>query len=686
MDSDDSQYCTDRSYLIGTGPFNIAVGDSQEIIIAYVVGQGNDALDSITKLKEQIPLLLNIADIFFEIETQLNQDFGFQITDTRIVGDNYNDDRIANNGETVKLEIDVSNSDSKDFKNVLIRSLTDGTFINGEKNILFPNINGNSTFSLSGDKSILLKAGDNSTDKISHQLVFFDSTYSTYQTIPYSIPIQQLYFTPMVVDTIHQIAGIGDGLLGFRYVDPYYSTSDTFKVEVTSQFYNAEGNLNDGLGIILTNLSTGNVLLDHYLLPTEYGFEYPTTNGYKLILLDTLQTGLNHLSVVENAGGILDPPVDCVAWWALSDYLVGDGTFTNQQALSDAVWLLNLHPYYMYDPESYGQIFFDNLFSMTGGFLSQNRGIDFLCPDDIEFRFTGNGKAIDYSGDQRIVDVPFECWNVKHDSDPSDDYKLICYFSDQDSNHIPNLQYGTPYFGYEDYADHPISPDYDDPWMDWLYILSPTNDSPGTEGHDNFINEAVNNPVIISGDRRYSTLPRRDSWSGENDPGGPLDAWNVLTQLCFVLLNGGNVSNATSPADYTAEYPELGTVFRITTNKPITVGDTFTFTTQNFDIEKPEEPKELPESFKLYQNYPNPFNNMTNIQYDIKDPTDLNIKIYNILGQQIFQYDIKQHPPGNYTLKWNGKTLEGNQIPSGVYIVTMNAGDYKQSKKLLLLK
>lgn len=680
VDSDDFS-SGDRNFVMGSGPFNIAVGDSQEIIIAYVVGIGNDALDSVTKLKEKIPLLQEIANNFFDIEVDPALDFGLEISNTQIVGDNYNDDRVANNGETLKIKIDVTNTSSQDYTNILVKPLPPGQFADGSEIKLIPNLSSNSFYTFEGENLILLKAADNATEAISHQIAFFDSSYSIYQTIPYTIPIEQLYFTPLEIDTINQISGYGDAVLGFRYVKPHEATADSYKVEITAQVFDNNGNLNDGFGVTLTNLTTGIKMLDHFELPSKYGFDYPSTEGFKLIFIDSIETDLKYISVVANASGSLTPPVDCLASWALPDYLIVDGSYENQQSLSNAVWLIDIYPYYWDDTATYQEMFKDVIFSSSGGVWSSNHGISALIPNDFEIRFTGNGKAINYHGDQNIVDIPFECWNVGNIDDTSDDYKLICYFSDQDSNNIWNLQYGGTYPS-DDRADHEISSGLNDPWADWIYVLSPTNETPGTQGYDNFMAEAINNPAITTGDRRYTNLPRIYASPGDNDPDGPLDAWNVLSNLCFVLLDGGFVSTATSPMDYIAQSPEIGTIFRITTNKPLTAGDTYTFTTQKFDIKDPN----IPNKFKLYQNYPNPFNDETNIHFDIKETVDLDIKIYNILGQEIFRYNIKQQPPGYHSVRWNGKSSDGNQMPTGIYLITMTAGDFKQSKKLVLLK
>jgi hypothetical protein len=89
----------------------------------------------------------------------------------------------------------------------------------------------------------------------------------------------------------------------------------------------------------------------------------------------------------------------------------------------------------------------------------------------------------------------------------------------------------------------------------------------------------------------------------------------------------------------------------------------------------------IPKSFKLYQNYPNPFNPSTNIKFTIPKFSFISLKIYSILGQEITTLINKDEKPGEYSIKYRPKNLA-----SGVYIYTLTAGDFVQSKKLVLLK
>jgi len=88
VEADDGINCGDRSILLSTGPFNIEVGESQEIVYAYIVDEGTDAFDSIRKLKEQVPLIQNLADNDFDF-TKLAVKDSETIPDDFVLYQNY---------------------------------------------------------------------------------------------------------------------------------------------------------------------------------------------------------------------------------------------------------------------------------------------------------------------------------------------------------------------------------------------------------------------------------------------------------------------------------------------------------------------------------------------------------------------------------------------------------------------
>jgi hypothetical protein len=89
----------------------------------------------------------------------------------------------------------------------------------------------------------------------------------------------------------------------------------------------------------------------------------------------------------------------------------------------------------------------------------------------------------------------------------------------------------------------------------------------------------------------------------------------------------------------------------------------------------------VPAQFSLSQNYPNPFNPSTKIKYSIPEKSEVQIKVFNVLGEKIKTLVNEEKPAGEYEVEFDGSTL-----PSGVYLYQLQAGGYISVKKMLLLK
>ncbi|MBC8322154.1 MAG: T9SS type A sorting domain-containing protein [Candidatus Marinimicrobia bacterium] len=378
--------------------------------------------------------------------------------------------------------------------------------------------------------------------------------------------------------------GVSDGSVVGIVIDPLLVTGDDYQISFhfnddSSAIVWDVDNTTDGTTLVLgnaiqtgTDMETGNnVGLDAN--PIVEGLQIQVTGA---------PDDLKWVGVTANASGELASPVDALAYWYFPKYLIADGDYTDQQTTTEATWFFNVGPQYGVDQDA----LLGAVFPYTGGYAVPGSGIGYIIPDDFEVRFTGAGKAINYWVDESVVDVPFEWWNIGVASDPSDDYQLIPYFLDEDGNGEWNLQFGS-----ED-ADHGTSGAFNDPWTDRVYVLSPTDNTPGTQGYDNFMAAAPDN---------YGGLPAWYSGAGWTDPGGPLDAWNTFSRTTFMIWNGGDVTTATSPADYSAESPEIGTIFRIATTKPNTVNDVFTLKTSDY---KTGEAAFDPKSINVW---PNPY-------------------------------------------------------------------------------
>jgi hypothetical protein len=103
-------------------------------------------------------------------------------------------------------------------------------------------------------------------------------------------------------------------------------------------------------------------------------------------------------------------------------------------------------------------------------------------------------------------------------------------------------------------------------------------------------------------------------------------------------------------------------------------------------VEEKEE-EIMPSEFALLQNYPNPFNPSTTIQYQLKEPVDVMITIYNIMGQKVATLVDETQAAGSYSLLWNAMDDYSNRVSTGIYFYQINAGDtFLETKKMMLLK
>jgi uncharacterized delta-60 repeat protein len=89
----------------------------------------------------------------------------------------------------------------------------------------------------------------------------------------------------------------------------------------------------------------------------------------------------------------------------------------------------------------------------------------------------------------------------------------------------------------------------------------------------------------------------------------------------------------------------------------------------------------LPEKFMLHQNYPNPFNPSTTIKFDVSNKSDVKLAIYDMLGKEVDVLVNQQLEPGSYTISYTNKNLA-----SGVYFYQLRAGEFKEIKKMTLIK
>ena len=94
-----------------------------------------------------------------------------------------------------------------------------------------------------------------------------------------------------------------------------------------------------------------------------------------------------------------------------------------------------------------------------------------------------------------------------------------------------------------------------------------------------------------------------------------------------------------------------------------------------------DKSNEIPLSFTLDQNYPNPFNPGTMISFDVPSKSFVTLKVFDALGREVSTLLAEELSAGAYSRRWNAAN-----VPSGVYFYRLQAGEYVETKRMILLK
>ena len=94
----------------------------------------------------------------------------------------------------------------------------------------------------------------------------------------------------------------------------------------------------------------------------------------------------------------------------------------------------------------------------------------------------------------------------------------------------------------------------------------------------------------------------------------------------------------------------------------------------------------LPITYELYNPYPNPFNPVTTLRYDLPEDALVNITIYDMMGRVVKTLINDQQTAGYRSIQWNATNNTGSPVSAGIYLYMIQAGDFRQTKKMVLLK
>jgi len=208
------------------------------------------------------------------------------------------------------------------------------------------------------------------------------------------------------------------------------------------------------------------------------------------------------------------------------------------------------------------------------------------------------------------------------------------------------------------------------------------------------------NPTLYGADSKSGKLITIDTKTGNGTPVHPYNCLNFPNVECLEFSPDGTLygfsdgPNRNSKLFITIDPASgIGTKFMGCGNiildiEGLTFGLPLVLSDQKITFKSniTEDYVNVPQNFSLYQNYPNPFNASTIIRYSISESSDIRLVIYNTLGQKIRTLISTYKNPGDYTVEWDGKDDQGISVPSGLYLYKLQADNFVQMKKMLLMR
>jgi len=174
-------------------------------------------------------------------------------------------------------------------------------------------------------------------------------------------------------------------------------------------------------------------------------------------------------------------------------------------------------------------------------------------------------------------------------------------------------------------------------------------------------------------------------WKGHaNDyrflPGDPSKIWHTDELGLWFSSDTGRTWRQQQLDAYSVVGQAL--VFTDASHGWLLAGNGLLYRTNNGDhITSVDQSKaEMPTECQLEQNYPNPFNPSTTIRYGLPKSANVSLKIFNALGQEVVVLVNERKDAGSYSVHWNAN------VPSGIYFYRLQAGDFMETKKMILIR
>ncbi|MBI4547873.1 MAG: hypothetical protein HY707_07835 [Ignavibacteriae bacterium] len=720
----------DKRMMLCTGPFSLAVGDIQIVVLACVGGKGTDRINAIENLRATDLIAQQAYDAKFLLpQPPPSPRLIATPLDGRVVLQWDNSSEIAEDRYPQLAGISIPSYRAYDFAGYKVYRSPDGTVGSWTEIAQFDKADGITeipeTTWFVQDVSIKSLRRIPIGDDKGVQYSFIDENVFNGQVYYYAVtaydaqpdirsgaapvtlesaqsrnavkavprpPSLGNVVTAGVQDTASHIGNSGGSVL-VSVVDPTKVTGHTYKVVFenvtitdtldstsTTDIYWRLWDVDKGAYVQFTKADNPRTDVDESYLQLNQASAADPASENNFVTADGLlirvygpALDFKNFLVVANASGPLDPPdMGCFAF-NVSGFPTFDGNDrpSDNQQVGGGHW--GVHTGNIDDPDNASYEFFKFRVTQDGARWP------LIVPYDWEIRYTSSGGygfepnafVTGSTTGGTVIPVPFELWRIGIGTlnDSSDDVRLFPYILDVNGNGQFDL----------DGIDHPISGGDNDPETDWIYWVLPADQSAGQNGYDTLLGRIQSDPST------YEYLSGTDG--------------DVMRRMVFVNWNGGSVSDPTFPGNVNQAMPESGTIFRIITTKPNLPADTFMFTTTS----KPAFSSSLASS-RLNKNHikvvPNPYygfsaydQNQFNRRVKITGLPDVcTIRIFNVAGDLVRA--IQHNGTSNNDRSssgseftsieiWNLTSDNGIFISSGVYFLHIDAPGIGQSKELI---
>ncbi|MDP6276179.1 MAG: T9SS type A sorting domain-containing protein [Candidatus Marinimicrobia bacterium] len=256
----------------------------------------------------------------------------------------------------------------------------------------------------------------------------------------------------------------------------------------------------------------------------------------------------------------------------------------------------------------------------------------------------------------------------------------------------------------------------------WTWTVFENGDNPSLEIVTNPNTGGINSSATVA---KFTALQTGQPWAGCESLHGSdigtfsLDATNSTVKIMvyktvisdvglkFVIPSSGSLGEIKVSNTVTNEWEELTFDFSSHIGLPEAIGidqivvfpdfdlggrtqdnviyfDNISFYSNSVGVDNRSET--FPQGFVLEQNFPNPFNPSTTLRYELPEDGLVNVTIYDMMGRQVSTLVSNHQTAGYKSIQWNATNDFGKPVSAGVYLYQIQAGEFVQTKKMVLLK